>query len=177
MKTLQREVLVTNKIIECDEHFWSIPNVTNVNSRMVSLTRTDPRPPYSGKFIMTSIVAEAFAVVMLSASNSKVALWLLVALGFPVFLFLHISKVSKRRSEYDRLNNLTLYELTIETNSGAKSLFYSNDNETIKKIKDAIKRAISDTNAAINQTFHINTVNDPIINNKCRIETQTVTNR
>jgi hypothetical protein len=87
-----------------------------------------------------------------------------------------MSNVKKRRLEYDRLNHLTLYELTIETNSGAKSLFYSDDNDTIKKIKDAIKRAISDTNAAISQTFHINTVNDPIVNNKCVIETQTVNN-
>lgn len=102
--------------------------------------------------------------------------WLLPIAGCPFVLFRHISKVKDRRFKYDRMNNLMLYELTIETNSGAKSLFYSDDNDTIKKIKDAIKRAISDTNTAINQTFHINTVNDPIINNKCVIDTQTVNN-
>jgi Family of unknown function (DUF6232) len=176
MQTLQRDVLVTNKIIECDADFWAIQNVTNVNSRQINLKRTDPRPPYSSRLITTCILAEGFALIMLCGLPENRWFWLLPIAVFPFVLFRHISNVKDRRFKYDRMNNLMLYELTIETNSGAKSLFYSDDNDTIKKIKDAIKRAISDTNAAINQTFHINTVNDPIINDHCVIDTQTVNN-
>lgn len=176
MQTLQRNVVVTNKLIECDEHFWPIQNVTNVNSRQVRFKRTDPRPGYSAKLIAICLIAGFFGLAALDSATEKgLPFWVAVIAG--ATLFFHIRNVSRRRSDYDRLNKVSLFELTIETSAGAKSLFYSYDHDTIRKIKEAIRRAIGDASAAINQTFHINTINDPVINNKCVIDSQTVVNQ
>lgn len=177
MRYSAQQIRVSNRVVECGKDAWQIANIAHVTTQQIYFQFKDGKPKYNFQLIFQCLVAEIIIVLILTnIEGSRNVLFFGLFFVPIVIAFYSIRKTNNLLSLYYKIINTKVFELIIQTNAATKSLFRSDDYQTINDIRNFIVQSMNESGIEVNRVFNINTIDvkDSIINLNAEVENQWV---
>lgn len=183
--TQQKQIVISEKLVEVGDDTWQIKNLTGVSTRESKVVLDVPEPTFSeskpaGEFQFAPlIILTVIGAIIASNTNNPLWFWGGGIIGLFSIWNDKADEKQKWQRKYDNYchqywvwkelkdNPPIVYSLAFETNAGSRPAFYTFSKDSIVKAVNAIKQSMINPTESLT-TYNINAIDlsgDTNINN------------